>query len=51
MKKKKVQKTVSVSLAGSILLSSCSPQNILNYGEIEEANNKQVQRVSKQSKL
>lgn len=50
MKKKKVQKTVSVSLASSILLSSCSPQNILNYGEIEEANNKQMQRVSKRSK-
>ena len=50
MKKKKTQKTLSVSLAGSILLSSCSPQNILNYEEIEEVNNKQVQRVSKRSK-
>lgn len=36
-------------MAGSILMSSCSPQNILNYEDIEQANSNQIQRVSKRS--
>lgn len=51
MKKKNVKKTVSVSLAGAILMSSCSPQNIIEYEELERNNatTKNAPKHSKQS--